>query len=283
MKFTLVLILSALLVLTVRAVPTVNPDDYHVVVVNPTQVELKKNSEPIDLGIVGPGQKLELQVLRSAGQNGFEGVEITWDELGVSPDSLPKGWTYEDSTLRENPLTAFITVPKDAKDGVYSFNFVIRDVAEGLGEKVFTAKALVSRNVLTAKLLNPEVSSGTGLPAVFNIELNNLASANDYFTITVSGVPKQMEQTRTVFVKHNSKATFSYELIGSETQKYALELHVTSLSSELINDLVPGTLLVQSSISEDAKAVGRGLMLFPISEQAIYSLIGFFSNLFSNT
>ncbi|VVB70413.1 Uncharacterised protein [uncultured archaeon] len=253
---------------------------YKITVVNPTQIELHEGSAPIDLGLVGPGQKLELQVLRGAGDKGYEGAEITWDTLGVNASTLPPGWAYDNSTLREEPLTTFLTVPKDAKDGVYTFQFVIDNLAEGLGEKVFTAQATVSKNVLQADLTNPSVSSGAGLPAEFNVEINNLASANDYFQISVSGVPKQMEQTRTVFVEHNSKQTFSYELVGSETQQYDLIIRVDSLSSNLITASVPGNLLVSSSVSQDAISIGNGLMLFPISEQAVYSLIGFFSNLF---
>lgn len=241
---------------------------------------MQEGSSPVDLGLVGPGQKLEIQVLRNTQENGFEGAEIMWDELKLAPNTLPAGWTSEDSTLRQDPLTAFISVPKDAKDGVYTFQFIINDIAEGLGQKVFTAQAKVSKEVLQTRLIDSNIKSGAGLPAVFDVEINNLASANDYFKITVSGVPKQMEQTRTVFLQHNSKQVFTYELLGSETQKYDLIINIDSLSSDLIRDQVAGTLLVSSSLSEDAKSIGKGLMLFPISEQAIYSLIGFFSNLF---
>ena len=234
------------------------------------------------LGTIGPGQKVEVSIERGTNELSKDaktfGSEAIWDKLVVVPESLPTGWRGRDSLTYETPLTAHIIAAEDAPDGEYAVQLRTIDEYEGVAPLTFTAKITVSRNVLNADLSPATITTGVGQPAIYWLTLTSYSVANDVYEISAEGLPYAWAYTKTVFVPRGSFTRVPYEIIGSTQKDFPVKFVVRSLSSPLIYRELDARLITVSSLLQDAKAAALGVPLFPSSEQAVYSLIGFLAN-----
>jgi len=255
----------------------------HVIITAPQQyTAVSGAASEVYLGTIGPGQKVEVSIDRGTNELSKDaktfGSEAIWDKLAVVPESLPAGWSLRDSLTYETPLTAHIIAAKNAPDGEYVVRLQTVDEYEGVAPLVFTAKITVSKNVLNAQLSPATITTGVGQPAIYWLTLTSLSTANDAFEISAEGLPYAWAYTKTVFVSRGSSKQVPYEIIGSAQKDFPVKFVVRSLSSPLIYRELDGRLITTSSLLQDAKAAALGVPLFPNSEQAIYSLIGFLAN-----
>jgi hypothetical protein len=251
-------------------------------VTSPAEQTLVVGEDVLDLGVIGPGQTVEIIADRGAGEIAKDSQtkgEALWDKLMVVRETLPFGWKAEDSKLYESPFRAFVTTSPTAEDGEYSFQLRAMDQYEGVLEKTFNAKVLVSKDLLETSVSPSSVTTGVGLPAVFQIKLKNKSSASDVFQINATGVPGEWRETRRVFVPFHSEVEVPYEILANEQGEFKLSIRTVSLSSDLISSKQDVTLITQSSLVEDLKALKRGLLLFPTAEQAVYSALGLIAQL----
>lgn len=241
----------------------------------------------VDLGVVGPGQKLEIIVSTETGEISKGGQtlstrEAEWDLLEVVSDSLPRGWLGQNSLRFESPMKAFVVVAKDAADGEYSFLFRTKDDLEDVTPFSFKAKARVKRNVLELKIVGEPVKLESKHVGVYVIELQNQANANDVFDLTVSGLPKAFEEgtgERTVFVPFNSRVTVPIQVEAPELGEFELEFKAVSLSSPAISSSKTTTLFAGTSLVSDLRAAARGVLLFPTAASSIYALLSLAASL----
>ena len=256
----------------------------YIVVTEPVNNKIDEG-QTIDLGVVGPGQKLEITTGRSSGVFDFRGVEELWDRIKVEEKTLPAGWSKVDSLFYEGKPRAFAIVSSDAPDGDYILDFTgERDYGELSNAPMhFKGKVKVSKNVFEFSVLNKNVESGIEQPATFMLKLKNTGSASDVFEISVvSGLPKGWGFKKTVLVPYNSEKEVPYEISPSEQAEFSIKLKAVSLSSDKISREQQVTLVAKSSLFQDAKAASKGVILFPTIEQVVYNLIGFISaNLFN--
>jgi len=254
----------------------------HLLVTDPVKSTVEPNGET-DLGVVGPGQKLELVLMRETGEDAV-GItyksEALWDKLYVSRDTLPIGWSAEDAKFYEQPMHAFVTVAADAEDGEYFFKILAIDEYEGTPALEATAKVRVSRELLDVSLEQKTISVGVDQPALFYLRLRNKSSASDAVAVSVHGLPGA-ELTQKTFLRHNSETVLPIELSEKERGEYGVTFRAESVSSALIFKEDRGTLVVLSSIWNDALAVANGILLFPSAEQSIYAGIGLIARLLS--
>lgn len=248
----------------------------HLVVADPVRGVYSAN-DVIDLGVVGPGQKIEIVVERASGEDA-RGItykkEALWDKLFVASEFLPLGWVQEDAKWYETPMRAFVTVAKDAVDGEYFFVIRAFDEYEGVAPLEVRCRVTVSRELLEAELLEKTISVGVDQPALYFLRLKNKSSASDAFQVTVVGLPSTVSVEKKVFLRHNSEEIIPIELMEGERGEYSLLFLAKSLSSDSINAGDSGLIIVFSSLLNDMKAVGNGILLFPSVEQAIHALLG---------
>ncbi len=243
-------------------------------IINPVQSTLSEG-DTVDLGVVGPGQRIEVEMLTRTGENDWQNKEKDWDRVLVEPETLPGGWRHEDGLLYEKKMKAIVIVSKDAPDDEYTFSLHTFDEYEGTQPLRFNAKVRVSRDVFQFNVVQETLSAGIDQPAVYTLKFRNLGSASDAFRIEVTGgLPSQWRYTKDVFVPHNSEREAQYELAGTEQGEFNVQFKATSLSSERIYGEDEAGLQVQSNLIEDMKATGRGMLLFPSIEQIVYNLLG---------
>lgn len=258
----------------------------HVLVVSPVQQEITSDQAPevrvVDFGVIGPGQKLEIQMQRPTGEKAkniaYE-QEAVWDKLFIIPEALPFGWQSIDSLFYEEPLKAFVIASPEATDGIYEFSLKTLDESEGVEPLIFRGSVRVSRQLLEVSVEPATARAGVGQPAVFLIKLKNKSSASDAFRISALGLPTEWRYTRDAFVAHNSETTVPYEVAAGEAGEYSLKLKAVSLSSAAIQAEAQANLVARSSLLDDLKASTHGILLFPSVEQVVYSLLGLLANL----
>ncbi|HLD62390.1 MAG TPA: hypothetical protein VI875_00820 [Candidatus Norongarragalinales archaeon] len=251
-------------------------------IVSPVQQTLVLPEHVLDLGVIGPGQTVEVVAERGSGVIAKESQtkgEALWDQLFVVRESLPAGWKADDSKLFENPFHAFVTASPTAGDGEYAFQLKAFDQYDGAGEKVFSAKVRISKDLLEQSVDERKIVTGVGLPAVLQIKLRNKSSASDVFELKASGVSSSWAAQRRVFVRFNSEEAVEYEILPGEQGEFGIGITSTSLSSPLISASSEITIQAVSSLEQDLRALNKGLLLFPTVEQVVYSALSLVSYL----
>ncbi len=261
----------------------------HVAVVDPVSKTIEAGEallpdKAIDLGLVGPGQKLEIIVDRDMGEISQANATVSqrealWDNLRVEKESLPKGWQGQDGLKYDKPLKAFVVVAKDASDGGYSFLLQASSDYEPFAPITFKAGATVSKDVLAARVAGEPVKAAPRTQVVYQLELENKGSASDAFQVSINGLPGGLQAGKNVFVPHNAKVTVDFPVTAPEAGEYRVGFTATSLSSKGISASAGTTLFVGSSLLTDAKAAARGVLLFPSAEQLAYAFLGLVGSL----
>lgn len=246
-------------------------------VIKPAEKEMEGGE--IELGLVGPGQTIELEVDRNVYSGGKFGKGGQWDILRVL--SVPDGWSSEDSRIYEQPMKAKIKVARGARDATYRIALVAVDENnyDELGNVSFFANVTVSKDVLSTVLDKNMIETGSSQPASYCMDIENRGAASDVFEISCFGVPS-WNYAKKVFVPFMSKRKVCYDVVANEEKVYTATLSIVSLSSPLIRNDHNITTVVKSDVLGDYRACANGLLIFPLMEQPIYSLMGLLSNFF---
>lgn len=247
-------------------------------VIRPVDRVVQDGSE-ILLGDVGPGQTVFLEANALVESGGKFGLGGRWDRLEIT--DVPEGWNSEDSLLYEQPLKARVKVAPDAADGDYVIlaRAVDIDGQEELGQVDLRLRVRVTRGVFAMEVEPTRVETGATQPASFTITIRNSGVASDAFEISSDGVPA-WNFRKTVFVPYGTARQVQYEFASSEEGEYAPVIRVRSVSSPLVGGEKKVSLGVSTSLWSDYRATNNGLLLFPVFEQAAYSVMGLISNLF---
>ena len=251
-------------------------------IITPVQTTLSPG-DTVDLGVVGPGQKLEIVASSKTymtATTSKDGGQAHWDQLRAAGETLPSGWTYENGEYYLDESKLFIYVSPDAKDGDYTFQFYAIDEYEGAGKILVTAKVKVDKNVFSMGISPAKSTVAVGTPALFQVSLGNRASASDSIDLTLAGFPGAANYSKRIFLPHNSQITVPVEISSNEQGTYAVSFKAVSRSSPKINAAASGTMVSTASLFKDMQSAGYGLLLFPTSQQSVIGLLAFFSNAF---
>ncbi|MFH0738179.1 MAG: hypothetical protein V1827_06045 [Candidatus Micrarchaeota archaeon] len=240
--------------------------------VSPSVQDLK-DGDTIDLGTMGPGQTVYIQIDPLIKQGGVHGIGGQFDEA-VAVD-LPRGWTSESSKLYQNPLQVTISADPEAPEGNYTVKVTAIDENNGelLGNVSFLVKVRITWDVMDFDVTPSYLTVGPGQPARFKIKITNKASTSDVFQVSTVGA-KRWEFVKPVFVPAQSAKTIYYEIVGEEEETYRSSVKVVSLASKNIADEKNVTLFVASNLLGDYRATNNGVAVFPIFEAPVYSLAG---------
>ena len=243
------------------------------------QVKNVENGDIIDLGTIGPGQTVSLQIEPLVKTGGIHGIGGQYDQALVT--DIPPGWSSTASKLYQNPLQVTISSSPSASEGDYSTKIAVVDEGNGeqLGNVAFTARVHVVHDVLDVGVSPATIKVGPGQPARFAIDITNKGSTSDVFDVSAPG-PKRWAFRKQVYVPAQTTKTVYYEIVGNEEETYKTTIKVTSISSGIITEEKNVTLLVESDLFGDYKATNNGVLIFPIFESLPYSLAGLISNLF---
>jgi hypothetical protein len=237
------------------------------------------NGDIVDLGTVGPGQTVYLQIDPKVSSGGIHGQGGLYDRTEVS--DLPRGWMGEGSKLYQNPLMVTITADPDSPEGNYTMPITVIDENNGeqLGNVTFIVKVRITWDVMDFDVTPNYRSVGPGQPARFAVTITNKGSTSDVFQVSATGA-KRWEFTKPVFVPAQSSKTFNYEIVADEEETYKATLNAVSLASGNIAKSENVTLFVRSDLLGDYKATNNGAVVFPIFEAPIFGLAGLLSNFF---
>ncbi len=243
------------------------------------QVNDVKNGQIIDLGSIGPGETVLVQMDPIVTTGGIYGSGGTYD-YAVATD-LPTGWAKADSKLYQNPLQVTLTAAQDAPPGNYTAKITAVNERNGeqLGNVTFIVKIRVTWDVMNFDVNPTNITAGPGQPATFTITITNKGSTSDVFHVSLLG-PRKWQFTKDVFVPAQTTREFHYEIAGTEDGTYQSTLNIVSLASKNIAAQKNVTLTVKSDLLGDYKATNHGTIVFPIFESVAYSFAGLLSNLF---
>ncbi|MBN2121624.1 hypothetical protein JW721_01010 [Candidatus Micrarchaeota archaeon] len=236
------------------------------------------DGQTIELGTMGPGQTVELQLHPKVYEGGIHGIGGNYDLAYAG--SLPQGWSSQKSKLYGSPLQVKITADPYADEGTYTLPILVEDEGNGeeLGTITFYVHVEISTDVMDFSVSPSERTVGIGHPARFEILINNHGNAGDTFSISSEGVAK-WDFTKLVYIPPQSSKVISYEVAAFEEEDYSSLITVESSSSSRVSASEPITIHVQPDTLSDYKAVNNGALLFPIIEAPVYALIGLLSNL----
>jgi len=251
----------------------------------PVPYGTRLENDTIFIGIAGPGQTVYLVADRATIGALDDRIHYQgWDKLAI--EDLPPGWIAEDSLWQETPMKAKIKIAPDAADGEYTFKATAIDEGnlDNLDNLTINVKVSVNKEVFKIDVTPYEVETGVGQPAIYYIDIENRGAASDTFRITSNGVPawrfkREVLVPHAIDVTSAARKTVTYEVVSEEENKIDMTLTVTSLSSSQISKELRVILTAKPSLISDYKATDHGLLVFPLIESPIYSLIAFLSKL----
>ncbi len=246
---------------------------------SPRQLELT-HGDKVEIGSIGVGQTIAISVKPEVSIGGKFGQGGVYDQLVIV--SAPVGWKYKDSKTTSSPLQAEITAPVDAQEGEYEITMRILDEEnrEELGYLDFTAKVLVKRDIMDMGVEPKQRVVSSGQPAKFTITISNKGDANDVFEVSSEGM-QNWNFRKVIFLPARSSKTISYEIAGTEEERYGISITAVSKSSSLVRANQDVTVIVHTNLISDYKAINDGVLFFPLFEAPIYSFAGLFANLFN--
>jgi hypothetical protein len=252
---------------------------FSISLVSPVSQDVE-SGDIIDLGTMGPGQTVSIQINPLVTEGGVHGIGGQYD-YAIAED-LPRGWSSKQSKLYQNPLHLTITADPEASPGNYTAKIRVVDEYNGeqLGNVTFDAQVEITYDVMDFNVTPAFLEVGPGQPARFTISIANKGSTGDVFEVSALG-PKRWEFKKPVYVPAKTTKTIQYEIVGKEEETYRATVSVVSLASDKIAGEKNVTLFIKPSLIGDYKATNNGVMVFPIFQMPIYSLAGLISNLFS--
>lgn len=250
---------------------------FSVDLVSPAISDLE-NGDVIDLGTIGPGQTVYIQIDPTVTEGGIYGTGGRYDE--AIAENLPRGWKFEKSKLYQDPLQVTITADPDAPEGNYTA--VVTAIDENNGEQLgnfsFIVKVRITWDVMDFDVSPSYKIVGPGQPARFKITVTNKGSTSDVFQVSTTGA-KRWEFVKPVFVPAKTSKKFYYEIVGEEEETYTSTVKVVSLASDNIADEKNVTIFINSNLLGDYRATNNGVIVFPIFEAPIYATAGLISTI----
>ncbi len=236
------------------------------------------NGDSIDIGTIGPGQTVLIQIDPIVTTGGIHGIGGTYDI--AEAQELPRGWTSKKSKLYQNPLHVTLTADPEAPEGNYTAKMVVIDEFNGeeLGNITFDVNVEITHDVMEFNVTPDSLEVGPNQPARFSITIENKGSTSDVFQVSAIG-PKRWEFKKPVFVPAKSSKTINYEIVGEEEETYHATISVVSLASHNIAGEENVTLFIKPSLIGDYVATNNGVLVFPIFQAPIYAIAGLLSNL----
>ncbi|MCC7552660.1 hypothetical protein KO317_03265 [Candidatus Micrarchaeota archaeon] len=238
-----------------------------------------ENREIVYLGTMGPGQTIGISFNPEVYKGGKYGTGGFWDYIEII--DVPNGWKGFESKLYANPSQIEITAAKNAPEGNYSSTILIHDEnnADELGQITLFLITEIKHDLIDVDVTPKSKKVGTNQPAIVTIKLKNKGMVPDKFEISSSGI-QHWDFKKSVYVPGNEEIELLYEIVGNEEEKYNIQITATSESSSIITNSKKIELTVDTNLISDWKATNNGLLIFPIIEAPIYSLMGLISNLF---
>ena len=236
------------------------------------------DGETVDLGTIGPGQTLSITVKGT--DIGKNGLEANWGVLGVL--EVPSGWQGFDSLVYAKNMKASIKADPNAPDGVYIVKLILTEcenkneiceAKQGLGKVTFYGRVKINRNVMVTNVPLTMVTTGVGQPARYPITIENKGSANDVFEIYAEGIPA-WNIKKTIYVAAGEKVNTFYEIAMNEEKEYKPSIIIKSISSDRLKQTYDVDLAIKSDIIGDIKATKNGILIFPLTLEPLYTLIG---------
>jgi len=232
----------------------------------------------VNLGTIGPGQTLAVTVNGVAPGKG--GEQANWGVLGVL--ETPNGWSGFDSAVFAKRMRATVKADPGAADGVYTVKFRLTEcesksesceAKQGLGSVTFFGTIRVSKSVLATGMPVTAVTTGVNQPARYTINIENRGNANDVFDISAEGVPAWSFK-KSVHVPAGGKLTTFYEMVVNEEKTYLPTITIKSVSSDELKQSYDVSLISKSDLAGDMRATKNGVLLFPMTLEPLYSLMG---------
>lgn len=246
-------------------------------VIEPTRQNVE-NGGTVNLGEIGPGQTVSLQIIPKVTTGGKYNSGGEYD-LAI-PHDLPPQWEGKTSKLYENPAQVLIKAPRDAQEGVYNAIVTLEDTNDDQLQNIsFTVKVRINHDIMDVSVTPEHVSVGPEQPAQYQITITNKGTASDVFEVKSSGL-KRWQYKRFVYVPPKTSKTINYELAESEEESYNPVITVESTVSNIIREEHQVGFQVNSDLASDYKATNHGVIIFPIFESIVYSFMGLISNFF---
>ena len=224
-----------------------------------------------DLGTMGPGQAMSVQIERAETTGGKYGTGGYYDFANAS--QLPPGWSVAPSKLYENPLQIVIISGANAREGSYTMPITLYDEnnGEGLGNKTFLASIYIDNNVLGLTKASGTSYAGENQPVRFAMKLQNKGNAGDIFVI--EGVSFNQKIVRELYVAPTSETLVPFEFVyqGSGQQTVNFTAYSKNSPTNLRKSLsYPVT--IRNTLQADLKSIGYGVVIFPLFEHGSYAL-----------
>ncbi|MCX8202421.1 MAG: hypothetical protein N3G74_01270 [Candidatus Micrarchaeota archaeon] len=241
--------------------------------------------ETVDLGTIGPGQTLAITV--KGIEIGKGELEANWGVLGVL--EVPKDWQGFDSMVFAKNMRATIKADPNAPDGTYIVKMILTEceskneiceAKQGLGSVTFFGRVKISREVMKTSMPTVGITTGVGQPARYPIRIENKGAASDVFEIYSEGVPA-WDMKKTIHVAPGQTINTFYEIAVNEEKEYKPTIVIKSVSSDRLKHTYDVGLTVKSDVIGDIKATKNGILIFPLTLEPLYTLMGIFSYAFA--
>jgi len=235
------------------------------------------DGDTVYIGTIGPGQTISIGIHPKVYTGGKFGEGGRYDYATV--EKVPTGWKGKNSKLYGDPLQVEITADKNAPEGEYTAEIAVQDEDNGekLGQIKFKVRIKIVHDVLDTTVTPTSLTVGPGQPARFAITITNKGTASDVFLVKAEGVERWIFEKPVLVPKMSSK-TIIYEITESEEETYFPKISVVSTSSPLIHQEKQVVFKVQPDLANDFKATNHGILIFPIFEAPVYSIVGLLSN-----
>ncbi len=242
-------------------------NNYTLTIIQPIEVTIH-SGQTLNVGAVGPGQPLSIDIAREVNEGGPFGKGGGFDKAYV--EKVPEGWSAKNSRLFDDPLEVVVTPSEEAKEGNYSFIVRLEDWenAEKLGNTTFKINLYVTHDIYDVYLRKELYTVGPNQPIRIPLIIYNKGNLGTVFNITLK--LDKTTQVKRLYVppKHVGETTF--ELSLKDEDVYNGEIDVTPEYTNTLKKTLPFAVEVKGTFRDDLKAGGEGVLLLFVPFQPIY-------------
>ena len=244
----------------------------YVNIIQPFNFTVATPNSTVYIGKDGPGQTFYVTISAATTNSSGTINNLGWNKFVVT--GLPQGWIAQNSSLYNPTLSAKITPSPNAANGTYKFNLTAVNVGNysKLGALRFTAIINITPNVFKLTVSPSTVYESTGTPTNIYVSINNTGVSDSLFVITLSGIPGY-NITQSVIALHHTAKIYTYPITLSQPGSYKVNINVRSTSSPLIYNETNVTIITKASLLNDYRAIGGGILAFPIVYEPIYAVM----------
>jgi len=246
-------------------------------IIKPIDAEIRDN-EVYDLGKMGPGQAMSILIERTETTGGKFGKGGYYDFANAS--ILPEGWSVNPSLLYDNPLQVVIISSENAEEGRYTvgIDVVDKDNGEELGTRKFFVAIYLNESVLGFSKVSGISFAGEGQPVRYAVLVQNKGNAGDVFV--VEGSTFRQNSSREIYLAPGSETRIPFEFSYIASGDYNVSFKAYSkLSPNKVRKELSYPITIRNSLEADLKALGSGVIVFPLFEHGSYAIAHIFSYL----